>query len=161
MKWNQIGKKQKIIGGLIVVVAIAGAGAWVWWANYNSGPKIEVHEFAGQIVSINGNKITMNGAFVATGQSLPKNETTEVVVSVSDDTKITKTLLYIPTKAELEKTGGLFYPDKLKKDYQDVSLDTLKTDGASSGLTVKSAANIYGKNSFSASEISYTQPVFP
>jgi len=151
------------VAGFIVLAAIIGGGIWVGWSYYvNLGPKIESHEFAGQIVNIDGNEITIEGAFVIVNQdSLSKNETREVVVSVSDDTKITKTLLYIPTKAELEKTGGLFYPDKLKKDYQEVNLETLKSDDTHSGLIVKSTTNIYGKSSFSASEISYTVPVFP
>jgi len=166
MRWNQIGKKYKLIGGLIILGVLVGAGVWIWWSNYrpgiNLGSKIESYEFAGQIVNINGNNITLKGAFVMANQNdLAKNEIREVTVLVSDDTKITKTLLYIPTAAELEKTGGLFYPDKLKKDYQDVNLETLKSEGASSGLIVKSTTNIYDKSSFSVSEISYTEPVFP
>ncbi len=75
-------------------------------------------------------------------------------VRVTSQTKIIKTVRQRPSPEELKKTNGMYRPEDIPSEDLPGSLDELKA-GVVSGLVVDSANNIYGKNSFDASEVRY------
>lgn len=115
-------------------------------------------QFTGTLQSYQNNILTVNGVFTLTDKILDSQKSTKNIQIVIDtNTKITQTLLTLPTHAELVKTGGRFDPNKLIKTETVVDLATLQKDTKESaiGIFAKSNQNIYGKTSFTATEINY------
>lgn len=140
----------------IVVVGLTG----LVFSNYFQN-RVYSNEFVGKVKQADGNILTMEGVYVVKDRpdlSNPSNfETVSVVVD--QNTKLTKERLFLPTAQEVEKTGGFFKPDELKRKVVVGSTDDFKTGQVS--VRVLGSGNIYGKKSFAATEIIYIEPVYP
>lgn len=163
INWSKLDKTSKKIGGLIMLAALVGAGAWIWWINHE--PKIESYEFAGQVLKYENSTASIRGNFIVKDhpEYSHKNLTREMSVILSPDTKIIKTNLHLPTVEELKATNGVYYPDKLKQEKINVDTDTFSNDvnGNDISIRVISSANILNKSKFLATQIQYIQPVYP
>lgn len=153
----------KFVVAIIAVVVLVVAG--YFGATYYYNNRYDSRQFIGPVQKVEGDTIYAKGNFVVAGHNelSGPNKLKDVKIVVGPSTKITKIQLYLPTAEELKKTGGVYYPDKLKNDTKVVSLDVLKSDLANSGFSIdaKSVENIYSKSKFTASEISYRIGVFP
>ena len=91
-------------------------------------------------------------------------ELVEVEVLVTSTTKFKRTALFIPSQKELQKTGGMFRTENLEKDITDGNFEIFKKDAEDSspiGLEAVSSKNVFNKNRFESTEISYRFAVFP
>ena len=116
-------------------------------------------QFNGQILEVKNNSVFAQGFFVdlKTGKLSEENENVEIVTN--SDTKILKTILYMPTQKELKESGGRWYPDKLKKEIKGVSIEELKNK-QSFPITVKMKKVRQGINEFVATEIDFTEQIY-
>ncbi len=153
--WSKMGKRHKRLSLTIIILALVGAGFWIW--SFNRGPSVKSYEFVGVIKNMDGQSLTLKGQFIDNGNSVSKD--TEVVVVVTADTKITKSSIHLPTAEEVRKTDGRYDPSKLKREMVAGSLSDLKN--FDSTVDIKSSSDIYNKSRFEASEIIYTIPVYP
>lgn len=116
-------------------------------------------EFRANLLEIKDASIIAEGMFTLSGEDALNSEQrphkAEVLIDL--DTKIIRMAFYLP------KTDKMFTVGDLEKDTKEVNLDTLKKDFQNRiftiGLTVKTDANIYGKDRFKASEITYRLPL--
>ncbi|HEY4474889.1 MAG TPA: hypothetical protein VJC06_03140 [Candidatus Paceibacterota bacterium] len=116
-------------------------------------------QFNGQMLEVKNNSVFAQGFFVdlKTGKLSEENENVEIVTN--SDTKILKTILYMPTQKELKESGGRWYPDKLKKEIKGVSIEELKNK-QSFPITVKMKKVRQGINEFVATEIDFTEQIY-
>ncbi len=143
---------KKLWLALIIVLAVIAGGLIYWQSDQ---PKVSAYEFVGQVNKIDGNTVSMNGAFVIKDHpELGKKDSLGVDVSLTANTKFQKTVLYLPT------TTTTFTTADLKKDIKTVSLDEFKTDLTNNkvNISVHSDKNIYNSQTFSASGIDYILP---
>lgn len=143
-------KKIMLIGAVVILV-----GSFFIWRGYL--PKEKSYEFAGRIEKIVGDTIYLKGVYAKpAGGYYPqyKPEGYNAKIQITPKTKFVKTLLYLP---DPRLTGGApFNTDDLKKEnIPGTREDVSKVDG----IFVKTARNIYLKNSFKAMEIRYISPV--
>jgi len=159
---------RKIIFSIIaMIILLMVVFTYDKWATYFPGEKIESKEFAGHIDSIEGNLMYVSGSFVSLDHPETGKVASEIVIEIDSDTKFKRTLLYLPTESELEETGGVFYPEDLERDVNEVNFIELVGDFNSvdyvGGITIyaKTQENIYGMERILASEIEYTVAVNP
>ena len=147
---------KKIFIAIIVFLLIFLFGVVWWWVT-----RVSANEFVGKVAKAEGNTLTMEGVFVVKDRPDLSNPSNSKTVSVIIDlnTKLAKEILFLPTAQEVEKTGGFFKPDELKRETVVGSVDDFKAGEIS--IRVLGAGNIYGKNSFTALEIKYIEPVYP
>ncbi len=154
-----ISKKQWLTVGIIVII-VGGIVYGVKW--YKNRP--QSHLFVGRLIEVKSDgNLTVEGTRVndTNPNKSDYNHLTTVTVKITGDTKLVKTLLYLPTKAETAKTGGIFYPKDLKKEQQAGSLLDFKNH-ESLGLTIKTKNSTHiGDTVITAAEVDYTEPVFP
>ena len=149
--------RSKILTSVIILLAIALGIYWI--QSYQHRP--QAMEFAGRTDHVDGNNIYTRGVYVN-----PKNVETDkpieadMVISVDQNTKYIKVTQFLPTAAELEASGGMYEPAKLKSEEGEGSLQDI-ADEVTDGIFAKSDRNIYGKAGFTASEIKYYVRVQP
>ncbi|MEK7138614.1 MAG: hypothetical protein AAB799_00340 [Patescibacteria group bacterium] len=147
---------KKIFIAVTIFVLILLVGVVWWWVN-----RVSANEFVGKIQKVESNQMTLSGVYVVKDRpdlSNPSNSKT-VSVIIDPNTKLIKEMLFLPTAQEVEKTGGFFKPDELKRETVAGSLEDFKTSQVS--VRVLGVGNIYGKKSFTALEIRYIEPVYP
>ncbi len=152
--------KRKILIIITALIVLVG-GFWLYsW--YKAQPV--AHEFIGKINKIEGGVLFVTG--VLTVEEHPElsgpDKMQDVEIVISSDVKYVKTLLYLPTAQELEKTNGAYRPSDLKKDIVDGNADDLiKLRDSGMGLSFVSDNNIYGKKRFAVQKVDYIEPVYP
>lgn len=149
--------REKIITVVLLVIILIGFGYW-----FSTRERLKSREFVGVIVSTLDNKVTLNGFYRVPDQPGKEmvDQKIDVRIVVGPKTKLVKTLLYYPTAAELEKTGGAYNPADLKKEIVEGTIEDLKS-GKVDGFSALSEKNVYGKGEFEASEIQYIWTIRP
>ncbi len=151
-----------IILPIVVIVVWFGQKGYFNYQQYHNRP--QSHQFTGQLMQVlNDGRLVLKGTHVNDTDPDKSDYThpTVVTVIVTPDTKFVKTLLYLPTKAETAKTGGVFYPKDLKREQVAGSLNDFKTEQGL-GLTIKTKDSTYLEDKvIIAIEIDYIKPVYP
>jgi hypothetical protein len=150
---------------LVVVAVLIGFGVKQYFRTprlYDNQP--QSHTFQGQLLQVlNDGSLVLKGTRMNDAdpdKSDFRNPET-VTVKVTSDTEWVKTLLYLPTAEETNKTGGMFYPKDLKKEEVKGSLEDIK-DHTGLGLTIKTKNSTQvGEKTMTAQEIDYIEPVYP
>jgi len=120
--------------------------------------KIEAHAFVGSIQNIKDSKtIIVEGLFDTKDRPdlfIPNN-IRNVEVQITSKTRIIKVYILIPIKEELDKTGGVFYPEKLPKEERPITLEILKNEFqyGRGEVMITASSNIFNKLKFKAEEI--------
>ena len=142
-----------IIGILVLVVA-----ALIW--NWKFKVTAEAREFVGKVEKIEGSTIYAKGAFVVPDKPefSGSDYIRDVKISITPETKFTKTLVFLPSAKELEKTGGYFDGSKLPRENRDASPEMMKNELNSRNIVIEAKANknIFQKSEFSVVEVKYT-----
>lgn len=135
----------------LLIALLLLAGAVVFWFNKD---KIQTNQFAGNVVSVTDNSILVQGTYTIDGVSVGVPELKEVEVLVDQNTQITRESFKIPAGAKSYK------PDELPKQINQVGLEQIKVDSELTvvGINIEAKKNIYGKNKFTASKITYRVP---
>lgn len=154
---------KKFIFGLTALAVLAAA---VFFLPGILSEKIEAKEFIGQLIEVKSNSIIIEGAYnISSFQDSDQNnfqpELKKVEVLVDSKTKFSKTLLYLPSAQDLEKTGGKYDPSGLKRGSAEGSLEDLKIMEGGVSITAKSESNVYNRSRFFASEIQYIEAIYP
>lgn len=156
-----VSKKQLIVGFLILIIL---AGAIFYLLSIRS---VNKSYFMGAVIErVDGNSIYVkNKSYVLSatndvesgGKILGEinDSEEEVEIIVSSNTKITKAVVILPNQNEL---GDYFDPADLKKEIVEGTINDLSQNKE---INIKSLRNIYGKKRFTASEISYSELIFP
>lgn len=144
----------------LIIVGILAAGLIIFgFLKYSN--RVWSDEFSGRVKKIEGSVVTVEGVYLVKDRpdlTGPENLKT-VAVKIDDQTKIIKERLFLPTSQETAATGGQYDPSKLKREKIAGSLSDLSAENVS--ISAKASGNIYGRSSFTASEIIYIEPVFP
>ena len=136
---------------LLVFLLVAVVLVFVW----STKNRIQTNEFAGNVVSVGDSFLVVKGTYTIDGKSIgTEGELKEVEVLVDSSTQIARESFKIPEGV------GSFNPDKLPKQVIKVGLDQIKKDTEFSivGVMIEAQKNIYGKNKFIASVITYRVP---
>jgi len=164
---NKINSKFNPIIIIIIVILLVSAGLFYFF-NLNSKNGVESREFAGRVDNIENNLIYVSGSFVSLEHPELGKVGNNVTIDINAGTKFRRTVLYLPPKEELEKTGGAFNPKDLERKVEEVSFDKLAEDYSNKndyigGVTIyaKTEVNIYGMDKFRASEIEYIVAMRP
>ncbi|MBI2068786.1 MAG: hypothetical protein HYT67_01635 [Candidatus Yanofskybacteria bacterium] len=143
----------------VIIFVIAAGFIWGIWRYAN---RAQSHQFQGQVVKFSNDELELFGVYLIDGKpnmsdfANPKN----VRVKINPNTKFVKTVLYMPTREELNTSKGIWDPAKLKQERQTGSLTDFKnTEGL--GVVVKTPKNSMGNSMLVASEISYTVQIYP
>jgi hypothetical protein len=145
-----------VVALLLVIVVLL-----FWFLNNGSllTNSSKAFEFDGNLAGIDGNKISVQGGFIFQDDESKNNPAAPISVQIliDSETKITRTLMTLPTREELAKTDGQFSPGKLKQTVSTVDLSTLQNESQefAIGISAKSNQNIAGKSTFTASELNY------
>lgn len=116
-------------------------------------------QFNGRIEEVKGNSLFVKGFFVDLKTNKLSQDSNSVEILINSDTKIIKTLLYMPTQKELKQTGGRWSPNNLKKETKEVSIEELKNK-QSFPITVKMKKVRQGTQKFNAVEIDFTEQIY-
>ncbi len=155
--------------GIGILIIVAGLVAYYKYSDKFPGMigGIESREFQGAIQKVEANKIYLKGSYIVSDSEKAKikdqeivNKLYDVAVEVTPETKFVKTIWYMLSMKELEKTGGAWNPDDLKKDIQEGSFEDLK-NVQGLALKVTTAENIFGEKDFKAITASYVVSVYP
>ena len=124
--------------------------------------RVGANEFAGMLqqgFDINSGTLVVKGAFKS--EKNPEISKIRYIVNIiiDKDTKITRVEVVLPTPEELKKTNGFYDGSKLERRFSQGSLEILAQDlggrARPVNIFVTAKGNIYGKDSFVASEIKY------
>ena len=145
---------------IIVVLVILAAGVVFGFWQYQK-IKVESQEFAGRVLKVENGAIAVEGIYLVPERPdlVGPGNTKTVTVLVDSQTRLVKERLFLPSAEEVKDSGGRYDPAKLKRETSAGSLSDLKTENVS--VTAKAVKNVYGRSSFTASEIIYIEPVFP
>ena len=130
-----------------------------WYFNYR---QTQSHQVQGQLETLTQNSLDIMGVHVldAYPEKSDFANPQPIQVKITSDTKFVKTIWYMLTKAELAKTNGVWYPDKLKKEQQEGSITDLSLVQGML-LTIKTLNNSAGDKIITASEIDYVIRIYP
>lgn len=144
--------RQKIIlAGVIVIIFI---GLVFVFKNISYA-----EQFNGRIKEVKENSLLVRGFFVDLKTNKLSEDSNNVEILINSDTKIFKTLLYMPTQEELKKTGGKWNSNNLKKEVKEVSIEELKNK-QSFPITVKMKKVRQGTDKFIAAEIDFVEQIY-
>ena len=152
-------KKFYIAIAVLVVLIVL-----VFWGDYvfsllGIRERVEAKEFAGRIIKTENNLVFMSGRFISeNNQPNPQKEEKEVRVFITPETKIIKTIIYLPGLKDVGPDGS-YDPATLRRETVDGSKDDLVPDRSS--VLIKSDKNIFNKRKFSAVSIEYIEPIYP
>lgn len=126
---------------------------------YTTYFSVDSREFAGTLKGVGIDSISVSGSFSSIENpevaKIPRN----VTIQADSRTKIIKGVVYLPTVEELKKTGGTFNGKDLKREEVTGNFESLKADFYNKkspiNIFVKTSRNVYGKKTFTASEIKY------
>lgn len=145
--------KVKKIAVIVFFAAVVILGGYLLTDQFTN--KIKASEFIGTVVGIDGNILKLSGYFeTPSGDGQLK----QVEVIVDSKTEFLKTIVHMPTVADLEKTGGFYTFNDLQKEEVMGSLDDLKNSKIM--VSAISEKNIYNKSKFKAKKLSYLERVY-
>ena len=146
---------------LIIIVALVAVavGAFVLSLIYKA-PEYESREIWGGIEEIRGKTMYVKGTFVKVNGADPINPESpvEMAIEITPETKIEKLVWHMLTMEELEKTGGRWNPNDLRKEVLPSSFEELLAESENyqgMGVRAEASRNIYGKGGFKATKIEY------
>ncbi len=116
-------------------------------------------QFNGQIEEVKQNSIFASGFFVDSKTNKLAEDSNSIEILIGSDTKIIKTLLYMPTQKELKETGGKWNPGNLKKETKEVLVEELKSKKGFP-IMVKMKKVRQGIQKFTAIEIDFTEQIY-
>ncbi len=139
-------KNHKYLIGTGILLLI-GIGGFIFWSNQEQA--LASFQMRGNVVEIKGNSIVFSGGFDVDEQKGAEARNFEV--QVSDNTKISKTTLFVPGGVEM------FMVDDLEKEEAVADFTALKSDSSNRavGLELTLKKNIFGKPQMTAAEIKY------
>lgn len=144
-----------------LVIAIVAAEFYIYFHNKIIDSKIVITEFAGIVKGVEGNTISVIGAYKTDIEGVPRMPF-EADILVDADTKIIKTLLFMPPYEEIKKNGGRVDWSKVRKEERVVSFDEFKNETIANdmGILVEASSNIHRDTSFTATTIRYETTEF-
>lgn len=146
--------KMKKIAVIVFFAAVVIFGGYFLIGQFFAD-KVKVNEFVGTIMEIDGNILKLSGYFeTPSGDGQLK----QVEVIIDSKTEFLKTIVHMPTVADLEKTGGFYTLSDLQKEEVMGSLEDLRN--AKIMVSAISEKNIYNKSKFKAKKISYLERVY-
>lgn len=118
---------------------------------------IDARGFGGTIEKIDGSSLFVFGSFIDDNHPEILRKTELVEIMITDKTKILKRSIFLPTRKELEISGGYYDGRKLKREESISDLNSLINyyQNGYVFLIVKSNKNIYGERKFFAEELIY------
>lgn len=140
---------------ILVALVLAGGIGWIYYEN--NQPKS--FEFGGLVEAVGEKSLQVRGYFLAEGGNpLGPEDGAEVVIG--PETKIIRTYLLMPTKAELEESGGVWYPAKLASGTEQVGIEALR---GREGIPVRiiTNANVFNAERFEAETVEYVDQIYP
>jgi hypothetical protein len=154
---------RKVLWVLLAMVVLV---SMVWFVkNGNLGSGAKSYEFTGSLQGIDNSIMTVTGVYTITDteSEAQVQKPKPVNIIVTENTRITRRLITLPTQEELNKTGGRFEPDNLPFVESQVDFETLKNDAqnGSLGIFAKSERNIFNMTTFNAMEINYRAVIRP
>lgn len=154
--------KRKILL-IIVALAVLYGGFWLYGRYYKTSSVTPVAmEFIGRIQKIENGVLYVNGNYAVGEVPIHGLSPVDVQITVAKDAKFIKELVYLPTAAELEKTGGVYKSQDLKREKTSGTIDDLtKLQDGNTGIIFTAVKNIYGKTNFEVSQLDYIEPVYP
>lgn len=144
----------------LILAALLIVGIWggIYW-DYKR-PK--AYAFTGKIEKVEGSSVLAAGFYV--GEQGPYRASSgsedRAEILVTPETKIIKTVWMMPSNADLEKTGGRWDPNKLKKENKEVSIEDLR-DEEGIPILVKTERDIFRKAKFQAQVIQFLKQEYP
>lgn len=143
-----------VFGFLVLCLVAAGVNLLL--------PDTKSTQFIGEVSNVDGNIVTVKGFYRIDGKpELEKiNEKIDVQIKITNSTEFKKTIMQYPTPEELEASGGMFEPGKLRQEVVQGSLDDLRSTRGQ-GVYVHSASNVYERSGFTASVVEYNVMNFP
>lgn len=157
----------KILKILIIFIVIIVVSVLVWMVQTRKimNSSSVSYEFTGTLQEYKDNVLTVRGVFTLAEQNNSDvQKPIDVQIIVEPSTKITRTILTLPTQEELAKTDGRFETDKLTRTDSEADFATLQKDISGEfgvGIFVKSNKNIAGKAVFTADELNYRAVIRP
>lgn len=152
----------------IIFLGIVAAGFLIWIAQ---GDRITpnnavAYEFTGTLQEYTDNVLLVSGVYALEGnpESDSPQEPVLVEITIAPSTRITRTILTLPSQEELRKTEGRFDTDKLPRKDSEADISILQKDISGEfglGIFAVSDENIAGKKSFTATEINYRTVMRP
>lgn len=149
---------------IIIIVAIVGYGFFSYRKTKDNFPaNIEVKEFIGEATKVDDQTLNVKGFYVFENKNLNiTNDKRVVVVKIDPSTKLTKERIYLPSSKELEKNNGSYDPAELRREKFEGSLEDFKnSESKPVAVTIRSNQNIYNQFYFLASEVNYTDLIYP
>lgn len=144
---------------ILIAIMVVVVGTFFVW-NWKFRVSADAKEFIGKVEKIENNTIYAQGTFVVPDKPEFSNsdQIRSVKILTSPETKFLKTLVFLPSEAELKKTGGYFDGKKLKRENREVSLETMSKELERRDIVVqiKANENIFRKPKFLAAEVGYT-----
>ncbi|MBX4190336.1 hypothetical protein KW791_03530 [Candidatus Parcubacteria bacterium] len=134
---------------LLIPVILAIAVVIIW--KFQSRPQSA--EFSGHIRQVQGNNLTVMGAYV-TGKIDQHSDIQLVEVIIDENTSFRKTVIQAPSIEQLKNIKNPADLAPTQKVTSGSLADLKNRIGLS--VTIRSDSNVWGKQSFHASEISYT-----
>ena len=153
---------------VLIIILLVAVGGWYGWRIKHQGPaKPESYRINGQTVEVSDTGIVTVSGYYAGEDDVPiglPKEPSIVHVKTDANTKIIKTLLYLPGAEELKATGGRYDPSKLKRETAPNTIVDLKKSGRGTVVTITFNADIYNQPVIFANQIkdiTYISPVYP
>lgn len=150
-------KRRAVVISLIILLGAAGIGGYLYWRQYLSAT---ITEFTGTITARQPKELVVDGFYTALDHPELQNleQKKEVRVRIAPETTITKTVIHLPTIAQIEASGGYYKLEDQPRDTLPGSLDEI---GLNDVIIVHTTGNIFHRTSFTATEIEYLVHMYP
>ena len=147
---------------LIIVIGIVLMSGLLYGFYFYALNNITSKQFDGTVQSVDVNIISARGSYLYKKDgTFVASDAMEVKIEVTDSTELLKTVIVMPTQAELEVSEGKFDFEKLKKEQRSGELSDLTKNVQNQPITVFTDADAYGKANFKAKRVEYSQIVYP
>lgn len=149
-------KKNSLIIDAILVVVLILILSWSSIIQLMPWNRIVANKLTGTVMKIEENSISISGGFVVSKNADQYNSVEkEFIVKVNEKTKFKKVKLFLPEK-------DFYYVDDLQREEISGSLAELTEKYRSFwAITAISNKNIFNKDTFTATEIEYIEPIYP
>ena len=157
---NYINKKI-LVAELIALIILGAFGVYYTFKLHQKNMIIATN-FSGGLVNIDSgaSTLTVYGSFNSDKHPEVAKIPKTIKIKINDQTKITRVVVVMPTQEQLIESHGFFDGSKLQRNSSTGSFHTIVKDFPDDKTThlnifATASNNVYGKDSFMASEIKY------